>query len=323
MNSHFHGLDIVTIKADKHRRWYYEDELGRRVKVQAPDLAPSVRRPARLAKGPSKRTVDQALKLKRAKESGLGAVDPVLRRRYDFFRRQRMGGVRGESARHALRFARVEQRAQDEGWCTWWEYDNDYQPMDDAERAWLAANPDVTPMCVGAFPPSGCDEDGEPVDRSDGFWLCGILIPLDNAEARAQEREFEAQMLDKAMRYHDGSPSTGGEADVATASMLIEEGQRLFGLSRSQYIRGRKALRDGDCTRALAALRQADRMYGGIGALAHVDGAEPNEALVPLRLKLRVAADKNWAMYERRCAPKAHVGPARPKRRRRTGLLEF
>ena len=50
---------MVEIHADKYGRWYYVDEVtGRKVKVRKPNLAPSVKGAAKVAKGPARRTVE-------------------------------------------------------------------------------------------------------------------------------------------------------------------------------------------------------------------------------------------------------------------------
>jgi hypothetical protein len=49
---------MITIHQDKHNRWYYTSEAGKRQRVDKPNLAPSVRKPAKAIKGPSRRTVD-------------------------------------------------------------------------------------------------------------------------------------------------------------------------------------------------------------------------------------------------------------------------
>lgn len=55
----------MTIQQDKHGRWFTTSRDGRRVRLVKPDLAPSVRKPARTIKGPSRRTVDMHRKIQR------------------------------------------------------------------------------------------------------------------------------------------------------------------------------------------------------------------------------------------------------------------
>lgn len=73
------------IEVDKHGRWVLVLNDGTRVKVKAPLLAPSVRRPARVILGPAKRTVTQARAEAKKRgtlgtASGSSVPETVLRR---------------------------------------------------------------------------------------------------------------------------------------------------------------------------------------------------------------------------------------------------
>lgn len=60
------------IEADKHGRWVMVMDDGTRIKVNAPDLAPSVRKPSKVIQGPYRRSVKWARA--EAKRGGLAAI---------------------------------------------------------------------------------------------------------------------------------------------------------------------------------------------------------------------------------------------------------